>query len=86
LPGTKEEEAPTSTTFSHINYTPARFFWRRCRGKRRLLREEFRTHILYFVLSFAFTLFLLASVYQKHKKISFLYSCYFFTLVHYVVP
>jgi hypothetical protein len=56
------------------------FFWRRCRGKRRLLQGEFRTHILYFVLSFAFTLFLLASFYQKHKKISFLYSCYFFTL------
>jgi hypothetical protein len=35
---------------------------------------------------FCFTLFLLASFYQKHKKISFLYSCYFFTLVHYVVP
>jgi hypothetical protein len=60
------------------------FFWRRCRGKRRLLQGEFRTHILYFVLSFAFTLFLLASFYQKQKKISFLYSCYFFTLVHYV--
>jgi hypothetical protein len=54
-------------------------FWRRCRGKRRLLQGEFRTHILYFVLIFAFTLFLLASFYQKYKKISFLYSCYFFT-------
>jgi hypothetical protein len=35
---------------------------------------------------FFFTLFLLASFYQKHKKFSILYSCYFFTLVHYVVP
>ena len=35
---------------------------------------------------FCFTLFLLASFYQKHKKISILYSCYFFILVHYVVP
>jgi hypothetical protein len=34
-------------------------------------------HILYFVLNFAFTLFLLASFYQKHKKISSYYSCYF---------
>jgi hypothetical protein len=57
--------------------TPCRiktFFWRRCRGKRRLLQGEFRMHILYFVLSFAFTLFLLASFYQKHKKISILYT------------
>jgi hypothetical protein len=45
-----------------------RFFWRRCRGKRRLLQGEFRTHILYFIYCFAFTLFLLASFYQKHKK------------------
>jgi hypothetical protein len=35
---------------------------------------------------FSFTLFLLALFYQKHQKISFLYSCYFFTLVRYVVP
>jgi hypothetical protein len=36
--------------------TPCRIktlFWCRCRGKRRLLQGEFRTHILYFVLSFA---------------------------------
>jgi hypothetical protein len=44
-------------------------FWRRYRGgKRRLLQGEFHTHILYFVLSFSFTLFLLASFYQKPKK------------------
>jgi hypothetical protein len=62
-----------------INYTPTsslapfitapsnaiKFFWRRCQGKRRLLQGEFHTHILYFVLSFAFTLFLLASFYKK---------------------
>jgi hypothetical protein len=52
-----------------------KFFWRRCRGKRRLLQGEFCMHILYFVLSFAFILFLLASFYQKHKKISILFSC-----------
>jgi hypothetical protein len=33
--------------------------------------------LLYFM--FCFTLFLLASFYQKHKKNSFLYSCYFIT-------
>jgi hypothetical protein len=48
-------------------------FWRRCRGGRRFLQGEFRTHILYFVYCFA--LFLLASFYQKYKKNSFLYSC-----------
>jgi hypothetical protein len=38
------------------------FFWHCCRGKRRLLQGEFRTHILYFVLSFAFTLFIFACI------------------------
>jgi hypothetical protein len=33
------------------------FFWRRCQGKRRLLLGEFRTHILYFILSFALLYF-----------------------------
>jgi hypothetical protein len=55
---------------STIQYrTTNKFFWRRCWGKRRLLQGEFLTHILYFVLSFAFSLFLLASFYQKHKKL-----------------
>jgi hypothetical protein len=42
--------------------TPCRIrtlFWRRCQGKRRLLQGEFRTHILYFVLSFALLYFCL---------------------------
>jgi hypothetical protein len=26
LPGIEEEEAPTSTTFSHVNYAPATMF------------------------------------------------------------
>jgi hypothetical protein len=70
LPGIEEEEAPTSTIHSHINYRPAVFFWRRCRGgSRRLLRGEFHTHILYFVLLFCFTLFILpASFYIKNPK------------------
>jgi hypothetical protein len=53
-------------------------FWRRCQGgKSRLLRGEFlHTHpLLYF--KFFFTLFLLASFYQKHKKISILDSCFY---------
>jgi hypothetical protein len=39
------------------------------RKKKTSARGVFRMHILYFVLSFAFTLFLLASFYQKPKKI-----------------
>jgi hypothetical protein len=61
-------------------------FWRRCRGKRILLQGKFRTHILYFVLSFTFTLFLLASFYQKHKKIVSFIIVTLLLLVHYVVP
>jgi hypothetical protein len=51
--------------------TPCRIkliLWRRCRGKRRFLQGKFHTHILYFVLSFAFTLFLLASFLSKIQK------------------
>jgi hypothetical protein len=33
------------------------FFWHRCRGKRRLLQGEFRTHNLYFVLVLLYFIF-----------------------------
>jgi hypothetical protein len=54
----------------YINTVPqqATIFWHRCRGKRRLLQGEFRTHILYFVLSFTLLYFCLHRFYQKHKK------------------
>jgi hypothetical protein len=45
------------------------FFWRRCRGKRRLLQGEFRTHILYFVLSFALLYFYLHRFIKNIKKL-----------------
>jgi hypothetical protein len=64
---------------SQLGGHPARIkliFWRRCRGKRRLLQGEFRTHILYFVLILLLPYFCLHCFYQKHKKISFLYSCF----------
>jgi hypothetical protein len=62
-----------------INYMPTSFlapssprhqqvFWRRCRGKRRLLQGEFRTHILYFVLSFALLYFYLHHFIKNTKK------------------
>jgi hypothetical protein len=48
------------------------------REERRLLQGEFRTHILYFVLSFALLYFLLASFYQKtQKKNRILDSCFY---------
>jgi hypothetical protein len=47
---------------------------------------SFCTHIIYFVLLFCFTLFILpALLYIKNqKKNRILGSCYFFTLVYYV--
>jgi hypothetical protein len=45
---------------SQLGGYPARikvFFWRRCRGKRRLLQGEFCTHILYFVLVLLYFIF-----------------------------
>jgi hypothetical protein len=85
LPGIEEEEAPTSTTCSHVNLAPA-LFWCHSWGERRLLQEEFRTHILYFVfVLFCFTLFLLAIFIKNTKKlvptivvifVSLLLSCF----------
>jgi hypothetical protein len=43
--------------------------WRRCRGKRRLLQGEFRTHILYFILSFALLYFYLHRFIKNTKKL-----------------
>jgi hypothetical protein len=43
-------------------------FWCRCRGKRRLLQGEFRTHILYFVLSFASLYFYLFHFIKNTKN------------------
>jgi hypothetical protein len=86
LPGTEEEEAPTSHTFSHVNYAPAIIFWRRCRGKRRLLQGEFHTHILYFVLSFALLYFYLHHFIKNTKKLVSFIVVTLLLLVHYVVP
>jgi hypothetical protein len=55
--------------FSHHHHRAINKFSGAVVGEeRRLLQGEFHTHILYFVLSFVFTLFLLASFYQKPKK------------------
>jgi hypothetical protein len=62
------------------------FFWRCCRGKRRLLQGEFRTHILYFVLSFALLYFYLHHFIKNTKKIVSFIVVALLLLVHYVVP
>jgi hypothetical protein len=73
LPGTEEEETPTSTIFfpcqlgtikqqaSFLTPLPGKKWKTSARG-------VFRTHILYFVLSFALLYFLLASFYIKNPK------------------
>jgi hypothetical protein len=53
----------------HHHHTKQRFFWRRCWGKRRLLQGKFRTHILYFVLSFALLYFYLLHFIKNTKKL-----------------
>jgi hypothetical protein len=66
--GLEEEEAPTSTTFSHVNYTPA-VFWCRCRGRVEDFCEgSFSTHILYFVIVLLYFIYLPASFYIKNPK------------------
>jgi hypothetical protein len=45
---------------SQLGGYPARIkliFWHHCRGKRRLLQGEFRTHILYFVFVLLYFIF-----------------------------
>jgi hypothetical protein len=61
------------------------FFWHRCRGKRRLLQGEFRTHILYFVLSFALLYFYLHRFIKNTKTLVSLIVVTLLLLVHYVV-
>jgi hypothetical protein len=61
-------------------------FWRRCRGKRRLLQGEFRMHILYFVLSFVLLYFYLHRLIKNPKKLVSFIVVTLLLLVHYVVP
>jgi hypothetical protein len=58
---------PTGRSFYFIN-SAHQVFWRRCRGGRRLLRGEFLHAHPLLCFKFCFTLFLLASFYQKSKK------------------
>jgi hypothetical protein len=74
---------------SQLGGYPARIkliFWRRCRGKRRLLQGEFRTHILYFVLSFGLLFFYLHRFIKNTQKLVSFIVVTLLLLVHYVVP
>jgi hypothetical protein len=82
-----------------INYTPTVFwhhstprhqqvFWRRYRGKRRLLQGEFRTHILYFVLSFSLLYFCLHRFIKNTQKlVSFIvvFTCLLLVLLEWLL-
>jgi hypothetical protein len=63
LPGTKEEEAPTSTKCQQ------QAFWRRCQGGRRLLQGESLTHNLLLCYCFALFYFCLHLFIKNTKKL-----------------
>jgi hypothetical protein len=71
-----------------INTVPRQaLFWCHCRGgKTRLLQGEFRTHILYFVLSFALLYFYLHRFIKNTKKLVSFIVVISLLLAHYVVP
>jgi hypothetical protein len=89
LPRNEEEEAPTSTISSHVNYAPATNFLAPLPGKSgRPLQGEFFAHTSFTLLLFCFTLFILpASFYIKNpKKLESLVVVISLLLVHYDVP
>jgi hypothetical protein len=79
-------EVSNWTVLFIINTVPHQaLFWCHCRGgKRRLLQGEFRTHILYFVLSFALLYFYLFCFIKNTQKISILYSCFYLSAFSFV--
>jgi hypothetical protein len=73
LPGIEGEEAPTSTTRHQTCFLAP------LPGRKRISARgvsHFQSFYLFIILLGFFTFFLLL-VYQKYKKISFFYSCYF---------
>jgi hypothetical protein len=68
LPGIEEEEAPTSTTRSHINYAPAAIFLAPLPRRKRISARGVSHFQSFTLLLFCFILFLLASFYKKYKK------------------
>jgi hypothetical protein len=87
--GLEEEEAPTSTTFSHVNYVPAAYFLAPLPGKSgRPLQGEFsHAHPLLCYCFALLYLFLPASFYIKNpKKLESLVVVISLLLVHHAVP
>jgi hypothetical protein len=69
--------------------TSSIIFWRRCRGKRRLLQGEFRMHILYFVLVVLYFIFTcIVFIKNKKKLVSFIvviFTCLLLALLECVL-
>jgi hypothetical protein len=88
LPGIESEEAPTSTTRSHVNYAPATIFLALLPGRKRISAREVSRFQSFTLLLFCFILFLLASFYKKYKKLVPLIVgiLLLLLLVYYVVP
>jgi hypothetical protein len=61
-------------------------FWRRCRGERRLLQGESRTHNLLLCFCFALFYFYLHRFIKNTKKLVSFIVVTLLLLVHYVVP
>jgi hypothetical protein len=70
----------------YINTMLHQAFWRRCRGKRRLLQGEFCTHILYFVLVLLYFIFACIILSKTQKKLVSFIVVTLLLLVHYVAP
>jgi hypothetical protein len=72
LPGIEEEEAPTSTTFSHVNYAPAKhqqdIFLAPLPGKKKTSTSGVSHAHPLFCFKFFFILFLLASFLSKTQQ------------------
>jgi hypothetical protein len=72
LPGIEEEEAPTSTTLSHVNLAPSSYFLAPLPGRRveDVCKGSFCTHILYFVIILLYFIYFFTCIilYQKFKK------------------
>jgi hypothetical protein len=89
LPGIEGEEAPTSTTPSHINLAPAASFLVPLPGKSgRPLQGEFFAHTSFTLLLFCFTLFILPTLFyiKNPKKLESLVVVIALLLVHHAVP
>jgi hypothetical protein len=77
LPGIEEEEAPMSTTRSHVNYAPT-IFLAPLLGRKMISARKSLASNLFILLLFCFILFLLASFYKKYIKNYFLFQVAFY--------